>query len=216
VIVLVSTHLDDAVLSCYHALGPDTTVVTVLAGIPTTEEPGWFDLENGVTDSPARMRERHQEDVEAVALSGSAAVHLDLLDSQYAELPGTAEIADPLAPILEPAERVLAPAGIKNVDHKAVRDAVLSIRPNAVLYADLPYALHPDYGGFELPPELGRRAALVEHCLDEAAVAEKLEAVRRYRTQLEQLVSHFGDFLNPAGLGHEVIWFPLGGSGSPD
>jgi hypothetical protein len=202
---VVSTHLDDAVLSCYHALSPQATVVTVLAGIPTAAEPGRWDLENGVTDSRARMRERHQEDAEALSLSGSAAVRLDLLDSQYAELPGTAEIAAHLAPFVEPAACVLSPAGIRNVDHKAVRDAILSLRDDAILYADLPYALHPDYGGFELPDEVPPRSRM-EHVLDERTVAEKLEAVRCYRTQLGQLLDSFGDFLTTDGLAREVLW----------
>ena len=154
--VVVSTHLDDAVLSCYRELGPETIVVTVCAGIPPPGTPGSWDRRTGSTDSTARMRERRAEDIEALALSGSRAVHLDLLDSQYAELPPAAEIAAALAPILEASDRVLGPAGILNVDHKAVRDAVLLARPDAVLYADLPYALHPDHGGFALPEELVR------------------------------------------------------------
>lgn len=205
--VVVSTHLDDAVLSCYHALGPQTTVVTVLAGVPPPGAPGWWDRDNGVTDSPARVRERLEEDREALALSGSPVVHLDLLDSQYAELPPSSEIAARLAPILASAARVLAPAGIRNVDHKAVRDAVLLLRPDAVLYADLPYALHPDYGGFALPPEIaGREAEQVEVRLTGAELAEKLAAVRCYRTQLDQLIGLFGEFLDEAGLGREVLW----------
>jgi LmbE family N-acetylglucosaminyl deacetylase len=214
-IVVVSAHLDDAVLSCYHALGPGTIVVTVFAGIPTATEPGWWDRANGVIDSRARMRERQREDEEALALSGSAFVHLDLLDSQYATLPRTAEIAARLAPHVAPATRVLAPVGIRNVDHKAVRDAVLALRDDAILYADLPYALRPDFGGFEPPPEVGRHRTPVEHILSEGAVAEKLAAVSRYRTQLEQLAAPFGDFLNPAGLGREVTWPSLGGEGLP-
>ena len=215
-VIVVSTHLDDAVLSCYHALSAQATVVTVLAGIPTAAEPGSWDLETGVTDSRARVRERLEEDLEALALSGSRVVHLDLLDSQYAELPETAAIATRLAPFVGPAERVLAPAGIRNLDHKAVRDAVLSLRDDAILYADLPYALHPDYGRFELPAELGPRGEMVEHVLDESTVAEKLDAVSRYRTQVDQLTSHFGDVLNRADLGREVTWLPLGAGRPPE
>ena len=100
---------------------------------------------------------------------------------------------------------MLGPAGILNVDHKAVRDAVLLARPDAVLYADLPYALHPDHGGFALPEEIADRdAERIEVRLTEAELTEKLAAVRRYPTQLDQLVAAFGDFLGPAGLGREA------------
>ena len=92
---VVSTHLDDAVLSCYRELGPETVVVTVFAGIPPPGEPGSWDRRTGAPDSTARMRERREEDIEALALSGCRAIHLDLLDSQYAELPAAAEIAAP-------------------------------------------------------------------------------------------------------------------------
>ena len=37
-------------------------------------------------------------------------------------------------------------------------------------------------------------------------VTRKLESVRCYRTQLEQLTRIFGDFVNPVGLGLEVWW----------
>ena len=212
--VVVSTHLDDAVLSCYRALGPKTTVVTVLAGIPPTGEPGAWDRASGVTDSRVRMRERRDEDVAALALSGSPFVHLDLLDSQYAALPPAGEIAAALAPILAAASLVLGPAGILNRDHKVVRDAVLLACPDAVLYADLPYALHPR-GGFALPQEIADRAAeRVELRLEDAELAEKLDAARCYATQLEQLVADFGDFLDSAGLGREVLWQPQAASGA--
>jgi hypothetical protein len=208
--VVVSTHLDDAVLSRYRELGRETIVVTVLAG-PPAGEPGSWDRENGATDSPARMRERRTEDIEALALSGSTALHLDLLDSQYAELPPAVEIAAVLAPILEPADRVLGPAGILNVDHKAVRDAVLLARPDAVLYADIPYALLPDGGGFALPEGIvDRDSGRVEVRLTEVELKEKVAAVRCYPTQLDPLVAVFGYFLGPAGLGREVLWEPGG------
>lgn len=203
-------------LSCYHELGPETTVVTVLAGVPPPGEPGSWDRATGGTDSPARMRERRAEDREALALSASRVVHLDLLDSQYGDVPPPAEIAAILAPLLEPADRVLAPAGIRNLDHKTVRDAVLLARPDAILYADLPYALHPDYGGFALPEEVAdREAEQVELQLAEAELAEKLAAVRCYRTQLGQLTTHFGGFVTEAGLGREVLWTPVVDGRSP-
>ena len=214
--VVVSPHLDDAVLSCYRELGPETTVVTVLAGVPPPGEPGSWDRVTGATDSPARMRERLEEDRAALAISGSRVVHLDLLDSQYADVPRPAEIGAIVAPLLEPADRVLAPAGIRNRDHTVVRDAVLHVRPDAVLYADLPYALHPEYGGFALPLEVAdRETEQVEVRLAGTELAAKLAAVRCYRTQVDQLVGFFGDFLDATGLGREVLWTPVVADGSP-
>lgn len=207
--MVVSTHLDDAVLSCYHALGPETAVVTVLAGAPRAGVLGSWDRDGGATDSVARVAERRAEDERALMQSGSRYVHLDFLDAQYGNQRDAAEIRTTLAPILESATHVLAPAGIGNLDHRLVRDAVLAVRNDAVLYADLPYALHADYGGFALPEEIADRdAERVELQLADAELAQKLAAVRCYRTQLDQLVAPFGDFLDAAGLGREVLWNP--------
>ena len=61
-VVVVSTHLDDAVFSCYGSLGPETTVVTVLAGVPPPGVLGGWDADGGATDSHDRVLERRDED----------------------------------------------------------------------------------------------------------------------------------------------------------
>ena len=74
--VILSPHLDDAVLSCWHLLsGPgDVSVINVFAGSPP---PGsgasWWDRLSGATDSAARMAERLAEDREAFAIAGRTA-----------------------------------------------------------------------------------------------------------------------------------------------
>jgi LmbE family N-acetylglucosaminyl deacetylase len=214
-VVAVSTHLDDVVLSCFGALGPKATVVTVLAGVPPDGVLGGWDVETGATTSRARVLERRREDVEALRGTGSACVHLDFPDSQYWGLAGIAvprpeELAEALRPLLADTGTVLAPAGIHNTDHKLVRDAALAVRPDATLYADLPYALHPDLGGFALPSELpdaGRQRRDLR--LDPAMLAAKLDACRRYVTQLDRLAETFGPFLEGDALGLEVLWEPL-------
>ena len=74
----------------------------------------------------------------APTLSGLTAVHLDFLDKQYwnPHGPSIEELAAGLEPRL--VGPVYAPAGIGNHQHALVRDAVLAVRPDAVLYADLP------------------------------------------------------------------------------
>lgn len=224
--LVVSAHLDDAVLSCYSALGPEATVVTVLAGLPPVGVLGAWDARGGAEDSRVRVLERREEDRLALAPSGAAYVHLDFPDSQYTgaggvESPTVPEIADALRPLAAGAEVVYAPSALSArtlrtrlrppapSDHRLVRDAVLAARPDAVLYADLPYARHPTRGGFELPGEL-RKERRTRHVvrLDEPAIAEKLRAVECYATQLPLLRPAFGDFVDEANLGTEVYWAP--------
>lgn len=190
--VVVSTHFDDAVFSCYSVLGPDTTVVTVLAGFPADGVLGGWDAEGGATSSVDRVRERRAEDEAALGLSGSRPLHLDFLDKQYwdPDGPSVGELAYGLEPHL--AGTVYAPAGIGNDQHALVRDAVLAVRPDAILYADLPYALKHGWG------EPARDVELAD-----ATVAEKIAASRCYATQLDQLIAGFGEFLTAEALRRE-------------
>jgi LmbE family N-acetylglucosaminyl deacetylase len=223
--VVVSAHLDDAVLSCYGVLSPVTTVVTVLAGFPPPGSLGPWDAAGGATDSHERIAERREEDRNALERSGATPVHLDFADREYVALgvalPPTVEaVAASLSEHLTGAPVVFAPAAVstnsgnplrrlrrlRGSDHRLVRDAVLAVRPDATLYADLPYALSPDRG-FALPRELDRASR--RKCrreLDPTLVAAKLESVRCYATQLDQLVGLFGDFVKPECLGLEVWW----------
>jgi len=207
--VAVSAHLDDVVLSCFSVLRPGTTVVTVLAGVPPDGVLGEWDAETGASSSSERVRERRREDVAALRATGSAVVHLDLPDSQYwgvagIEPPAHAELVKALRPYLAEADVVYAPAGIHNSDHKLVRDAALALRPDATLYADLPYALHPDLGGFALPQDVAGHRDRHDARLDPAG---KIAACRCYATQLERLFETFGPFLDGDALAREVFWF---------
>jgi hypothetical protein len=218
--IVVSAHLDDAVLSAYAALSPGTSVVTVLAGFPPRGSLGAWDAQGGATDSWERIAERREEDRRALEPSGAGLVHLDLPDSQYVALgvapaPTVDAVVAALRPYLDGAGAVLAPSGLsanrrrlrpRRSDHTLVRDAVLRLRPDATLYADLPYALVRP-GGFALPRAVGGASRREERTqLDDELAARKIAAVQCYGTQLRQLTDRFGDFINPTGLGLEVYW----------
>src|SRR5947208_3206705 len=88
VIAILSPHLDDAVLSCWHLLaGPrEVAVLNVFAGVPPAGEPaGWWDRLVGDPDADAAtvVRARRAEDRAALALAGRAATNLGFLDRQY-------------------------------------------------------------------------------------------------------------------------------------
>ena len=109
-IVVVSTHLDDAVLSCWSIVAgdADVTVVTVFTGSP--EDPNLvtdWDRDTGLT-SKERMAARIDENRAALAVAGRSPIDLGFLESQYG---GRSIDAGVLAERLRDAELVYLPAG---------------------------------------------------------------------------------------------------------
>ena len=139
--VVVSPHLDDAVLSCWRLLrtAPETTVVTCFAGIPATAE----------GESRRYLEARRSEDRAALGDLEVSVEHLDFFDEplRTGPAPGPALQAR-LAPLLAGADTVAVPVAIGlHADHVLARDAVLgwlreADRPprTLLLLADIPYA----------------------------------------------------------------------------
>jgi LmbE family N-acetylglucosaminyl deacetylase len=230
--VILSPHLDDAVLSCWHLLAQpgEAVVINVFAGVPTElRTPAWWDEYTGTSDSAERVRERIQEDCRALAGAGRTAVNLGFLDEQYRpeEQPLT-PLTEQIERLLEPGVRIYAPAAFANhADHALVRAAALQLRAagfDVSLYADLPHAtvrgwpvwvsgrdgpVSKDLAGALWDRVLATTEAMAPtvHHLDAAAHAEKLIAVGMYGTQLQGLEELAGRPLgDPEVLGREVIW----------
>jgi LmbE family N-acetylglucosaminyl deacetylase len=209
--IVVSTHLDDAVMSCWSLIdgAADMTVATVFTGGPEPGFLGDWDSGSGAPDSATRMEQRRAEDRAALGLAGCAYVHVGLLEIEYGggECPPAA-----IAELIGEAEVVYAPAGIGlrhvNKEHGRVRDAVLSLRPDAVLYADQPYC------GFiantRLPEQLAARRTVEVSALTLEQRERKARAVRCYAGELPKLErpESFGTFSDPGNLVHEVFWRP--------
>src|SRR3954452_19562154 len=140
--VVLSPHLDDAVLSCWHVLeAGEATVVSVFAGVPDQGESGWWDRLTLGNDSAGRVRERIREDESALDLAGAEAVRLELLDEQYRRNGASPGVTAALAGHVRDADEVYAPLGLfLSMDHELVRDAALELRNQLVLYADHPHA----------------------------------------------------------------------------
>ena len=131
--VVLSPHLDDAVLSCWHLLrGPgEVGVINVFAGSPPPDSgaASWWDRVSGARDSVARMVERRAEDREAFAIAGRTAIHLDFLDEQYepADQP-LEEIVSKLRELIDHDAVVYAPAALgEHGDHERVRSAAIEL-----------------------------------------------------------------------------------------
>ena len=234
-LVVLSPHLDDAVLSCWHVLegSEAVTVVNVFTGSPApgTRPPRW-DRVTGARDPVARMRERREEDRRALGLAGRASVDLGLLDAQYGR------IRSPIRPLLDrlqrwrdPATVLYAPAALgRHPDHEVVRDVALDLARagwRVVLYADLPHGIRhgwpgwvagvPEPAGSEVSAEwnsvlleTGLPVDQLSPCvwpLADPVRRRKLRALEEYRTQRAALDAlAFAPLGDPRALAFEVSW----------
>ena len=230
--VILSPHLDDAVLSCWHLLcGPgDVSVINVFAGFPPAgSSPSWWDQLTGATDSVARMAERRAEDRAAFAIAGRTATCLEFLDDQYAPAGQSVdEIASALRELIDPDAVVYAPAALgEHADHECVRDAALKLAADGqevLLYADYPHAVRDGWPawvngvqtdtGVDVSAHWDRRlgdAGVTRprpavHHLDAAEHQRKLRAVSEYRTQIAALASTFGEIEGFPAFPLEIVW----------
>lgn len=124
-VLVVSPHLDDAVLSCGQLLAthPGSKIVTVMAGIPDSDLPlTKYDVDSGFTSARQAVTERRHEDVRACAVLDARYVHLRAYDRQYG-------IDTELDPIIEALttemagftdDEIYVPLGLLHPDHEIV------------------------------------------------------------------------------------------------
>jgi hypothetical protein len=234
-VVVLSPHLDDAVLSCWHLLdrADRAAVVNVFTAPPPPGAPlAWWDRLTGATDPAQRMRERRAEDARALGHAGASACALGQLDHQYRFGPEPrAAVAAGIAGAVGAGALVVAPAGLAgHPDHVLVRDAALALATagaRVTLYADLPHAIARGWPGWVTGErerhgdrvEAAWEAALAQaglavarlrrrvHALDAAARARKLRAVQAYATQRAALdAMAFAPLRDPRTLAWEVTW----------
>src|SRR5947208_4181851 len=129
-VAILSPHLDDAVLSCWHLVedGDEVTVVNVFtASPPPGPATAWWDRLTGAANSAERMLERRAEDRDALSSTGASATSLDLLDDQYrtAHQP-LGVLVSRLLEEVDPEATLYAPAALDgHTDHALVRHAAL-------------------------------------------------------------------------------------------
>lgn len=230
--VVLSPHLDDAVLSCWHLLGGsgEVSVINVFAGSPA---PGsgayWWDRESGATDSAVRMAERRVEDREAFSIAGRTATNLDFLEEQYEPPDQSVEVITArLRELIDPGAVVYAPAALgDHRDHERVRSVGLALAAGGqqvCLYADHPHAVRLGWPrwvngfGHRPGPDV---AAQWDQRLREAGLAlprpnlhhlsaddrrRKLAAVSAYRSQIRALESAFGSIEGFPAFPYEFVW----------
>jgi len=211
-VVVVSPHLDDAVLGAAHLLAsyPGSTVVTVHAGPPPAypDEPTAWDASGGFAAGDDVVALRRQEDAAALDQLDARPVWMEFCDYQYlppeghstpeAVAPALAEVLATLSPTA-----VFLPMGIANPDHVCTHDA--GLRARLALRADGVAApswfCYEDHGYKHIPGLLAWRLttlfraalwptpAIVPTRVD---MARKRAALERYRSQMAPLRREHG------------------------
>lgn len=165
-VVIVSPHLDDAVLGCSSLMAarPGTTVVTVFAGRPP-EYPtpmGHWDALCGFEPGDDVVAARRAEDAAALAVLDAEPVWLDHVEHAYlerADWVGADRVVDDLVGTLErlAPTAVVAPFGLGNPDHDATHGAALLARER--MNRDVAWFCYEDTGYKHIPGLLAWRVS---------------------------------------------------------
>ncbi|MGH2950483.1 MAG: hypothetical protein ACRDKX_00360 [Solirubrobacterales bacterium] len=234
--IVLSPHLDDAVLSAFTVLraDPRPLVANVCDGVPPDGTASFSVRLCGATDAAAQMRRRRAEDTEALGRLGCESASLGFLEADGRPLeaePGVDDLHRALAGACSAAGAVHAPIGMgSHPDHLLVRDLGFAIheatRMPLWLYADLPYAITwgwPAWVSGEDPdPNLDPGAAWKRAIdrlpvgeealepavvhLDEVAQAQKRQTLAVYESQLSMLAGGPHARLDGWALSREVRW----------
>lgn len=196
--LVISPHLDDAVLSCGELIAhiPSALVVTVFAGTPAgfAGMTGW-DASSGFRNAAQAVATRRAEDREALSILIAKARWLDFCDGQYACSPPLALLAAELNEVLarEGVDTVLIPAGLGHLDHILAHQAILAAREH---HLDKTWLMYEDALYRRQPGLLQQRLGALMNAGIQAtplpggtrsAMALKRRAIACYRSQVRAL-----------------------------
>jgi LmbE family N-acetylglucosaminyl deacetylase len=158
-LLVISPHLDDAVLSCGSLLlaHPGATVATLFAASPETytDPLNEHDTDCGFAPGEDTMAVRREEDARALAAVGATPRWLGWCQNSHVERvdPIAVPVGAPDALVEAIADLrptcVVAPLGLLHPDHQACHASALAARARVedatpwLWYSDLPYAFVP-------------------------------------------------------------------------
>lgn len=203
-VVVISPHLDDAVLSLGATIaraarsGADVEVLTVLAGDTSSREPaGQWDALAGFAEAGEAARARRAEDAAACRIVGASARWLDFTDKQYGQ-PARSDVREAVASAVRGATLVLVPGfPLEHPDHAWLSEVLVlqGLPAPLALYVEWPYAYAAlrSGGRAETPEQLREagHARFMPSRLRTRDLVAKWRAVRSYRSQLP-LLDGFG------------------------
>ena len=221
-LVVVSPHLDDAILSLGAALariaraGGRVEVLTVFAGNPESEVPaGRWDAMGGFRTQGEAALARREEDRKACTRVGAVARWLPFSDAQYERVFSDNDVWDAVGSVCAGADAVLIPGfPLVHDDHVTLAELLLrgGLPVSRVgLYVESPYAIRAFSNGRALavperlrmltgsaPPFEWQRAGVRDR-------TAKWRALGAYRTQLP----HLGWLVGKPGAGSRQLRFAI-------
>ena len=210
-VVVLSPHLDDAVLSCgqFLAAHPGATVITVFAGFPPRypDPLDHWSVLSGFRPGDDVTAARRAEDADALALLGATPRWLDFVEAKFApdQPPATPEevagvLGGELA-ALRPS-LVLAPLGLANPEHICLHDATVLVRGRGLGTGPEPsWICYQDMGYHHIPGQMAWRVAKLFRAgvwptpvamPVDPSLRAKREAVGRYASQVRALEADWG------------------------
>lgn len=207
-VLVVSPHLDDAVLSCGRLLAahPGSYVATVFAGEPqfsalTQTE---YDRACGFPNAREALKTRRDEEARAAGVLRFTSLALPFLDQQYRTSEGLGldmyEVAAAIANLLHLAatfyevDLVALPTGILHPDHRATAEACQRLNlarfrelMRVVIYDELPYRVQDPVATSDARARWGSGARVF---LDQGPVGWKQAGMLAYRSQMGGLDWH--------------------------
>jgi LmbE family N-acetylglucosaminyl deacetylase len=230
-VVVVSPHLDDAVLSLGAAIaaavrrGSSVKVLTVFCGDPFSQtSAGPWDRDSGFASEGESSRARREEDRAACATLGASIQWLNFADEQYDRHGGEAEIIPQVLAATRGADEVLIPGWpLSNPDHGWLTQALLRKRIECGrlgLYVEQPYAFQlPGKAVPTISPKVQSKLKVAPTWCSLASSSRdrrlKRQAVSAYRSQVTQLglgfigVRRMLEYERTVG-GEAVAWLPQG------
>jgi LmbE family N-acetylglucosaminyl deacetylase len=200
-VVVISPHVDDAVLSLAGTLaraarsGAEVEVLTIFALDPASEEPanGW-DTRAGFTTEGEAARARRDEDREACRLVGAEPTWLPFRGGGYTKERDPDAIWEAATAVLAHADSVVVPGfPLTNPDHAWISDLFTTRLSTAKLglYAEQPYRymVRRERPEPEPTPALDERASVAWTSTWPGLAGYRLKrkAIRAYASQLPLL-----------------------------
>lgn len=161
--VVISPHMDDAVLGCSQLLDgyPGSVVITVFAGVPPAypDPMTEWDTRAGFRSGDDVVAARREEDRHAMAELKAEPVWLDFVEYQYLERSQWVrpeDVVDTLVAALRDAgaTSIFAPFGLANPDHVCTHRAAMLAREQL---PELAWFCYEDTGYKNIPGVLAHR-----------------------------------------------------------